>query len=82
MTPLANICIDAEAQKLRIKILQFCQENNPDSGTICLALADVLGTIAALLDQKSGKYEFPDRMQTFCNRVEETYERLRDQVNA
>lgn len=69
---------DREAHQLRLEVLRYCQQHNLDSAAVVAGLADVVATAAATLDARDGKYSLPDRMDSFCARVEETYNRIRD----
>ena len=69
---------EAAAHKLRIDILTLCQERNLDQATVAAALADTLATMVAVFDKRAGQRTLNDKLDSFCARVEETYERLRE----
>lgn len=69
---------EAEAQRLRQDVLRLCAERNLDSAAVVAACADVVATVAATLDAREGTRTLNDRLDSFCGRVEETYERTRD----
>lgn len=69
---------DLEQQILafRRQVLNLAAQDDIDSGVVIAALADVVAITAAVLDHKNGQRTLNDRMQSFCHRVEEVYERL------
>ena len=72
--------MQVSANDLRTEILTLIGEKDYDSAIVALALADVLGMIAAKQDQLGSQFTLQDRLHEICHRVEETYERFRDQT--
>ena len=80
--PLVNLDLtsDIVIHELKMKILHLLAAENPEDDTAVLAIADVLGTIAATSDNQSAGRTLKDKLHAVCRRVEETYERLRNKM--
>ena len=69
---------EAEAQQLRLEFLKLCESRNSDSAAVVAAAADIVATVAAVLDKRNGAWTLNDKLDSFAQRTEETYTRLRD----
>jgi len=67
-----------EAAELEKVILTQCVTRNYDSGSVALALSNVLARIAVKLDRENGTYSLDERLHTFCEQTKETYDRTYD----
>lgn len=81
MKTLAHIQLDIthfEAAELEQVILSQCAAKNYDSGSVVLALSNVLARIAVKLDRDDGSYTLDDKLHIFCEQTKETYNRTYD----
>lgn len=70
---VAAINNDLASHRLRESILKLCANEGADVPVAIIAIADVLGIIAAKQDSEYGERSLQDRLHAFCTRVEETY---------
>lgn len=61
----------------RRKVLELAAREEEDSSVVVMAVADVVAYAAAALDREGVPLPLEQRLQTFCDRVAETYERVR-----
>lgn len=69
---------DLASERLRNAILQLGANEGADVPVIVIALADVLGIVAGKQDAEFGERGLDDRLMAFCQRVEETYIKYRN----
>lgn len=55
------------------EILEMARRRDSDSAALVIAMADVLGIIAAVLDRETGYTPLRERLQSFADRAHETY---------
>jgi hypothetical protein len=77
-----HINFDIEAHHLRDAVLALAVERGARIEIVAAALADVIGIAAAKLDQAGDLHTLQERLHSFCARVEETYQRVRQSSKA
>lgn len=66
----------------RKQVLALAANGDVPIEGVVLALADILGFTAAKLDNEHGQRTIDDKLNAFCVRVGETYERVRQQTTS
>jgi hypothetical protein len=75
----SRFVFDENAKSFRDQVLSIAKSGDVRIDVLVAAVADLLGITAAQADRQSGQSTLPDKMNAFCQRVEETYERMRGQ---
>lgn len=73
-----DLATEEVIKSVKLRILSFCNAKNIDSSHVVAAMADVLGMIAAKLDNEQGvRQTLDDRMDSFYYRAKQSYARHR-----
>ena len=67
--------LERDAQTMRRKILELCRQENVPSDVLVMALSDVLGDTAAMLDRCTGYQPIEARLNVVMVRAKHTYGR-------
>ena len=74
---LTEQSLNIQAQQVTERLLLVANELGVEPHIFVLACADAVGTTAALLDRREGTSTLKDKMHSFNQRVELTYNRRR-----
>lgn len=76
---MIKLPITQEMQAIQMKedIIKLARDKDLDSEVVVVAMADVLGLTASMLDRKFGRMSLDDRLHTFNQRVEQAYKTYR-----
>lgn len=69
---------EQEALAMRVKLMQACSVEDARIEVAVAAVADMVAIAAVKLDTEGDTHTLQDRLHSFCQRVEETYKRMRD----
>ena len=77
MTPTM---FEFQVKLFREQVMALAAKGDVPTDVVAAALADVLGTAAALLDRRDGAATLADRMHDFEQRVGRAYRNMRDRM--